>query len=106
MPLVGCGGFTIDADLQRDEAIAVEPQGPIMVAVARDYQGRADAGASGIEVEIQRNIRHQPIRRAIIRATNDGGRNGGSVHVGHSPKLGRRPGKDQRRHPLFRTVSA
>jgi hypothetical protein len=38
-------------------------------------------GRGGIEIKVERNLRHLPVGRAIILATGDGGMGGGGLNV-------------------------
>ena len=81
--------------LQRHKAIAVQPQRPVMIAIARHGQPRTNLGQRGIKIEMQRDIRHQPVGRAIVGTADDCGRGGGGgVHV-HRRNLGSGRRKDQ-----------
>jgi hypothetical protein len=42
---------------------------------------------AGIEIEIERDLGHQPIGRAIILAAGDGGMGGGGLNVEHEAGL-------------------
>ena len=61
-------------------------------AVAPHRQRRADARRGGIELEIERDLRHQPVGRAIILAADHRGRRRRSGGVDHGRCADRRRG--------------
>ena len=85
----------IDAHRQRHQAVAVELQRALVVAVTLNLDRRAHPGPVKVELKVEPDLRGQPVRRAIIFAADgDVGRgrrrfrNGfgigkGRVDVGH-----------------------
>ena len=66
------GRLAIDLDRDRFEAVAVEPERAVVIAIAFDLQCRPDDGPLGIEREVERDVGHQPVGRAIILAADGG----------------------------------
>ena len=78
----------VDRDPQRRQLVAVEPQRAVVVAVALDAEPGADPRRLGIEVEVELDLGHQPVGRAVILAPGlgmlRGGRGlGGNADIGH-----------------------
>ena len=65
--------------------VAVRAAAAAMRAVALDLERRAHDRPLGIELEVERNLRHQPFGRAIILAADGGGRGDGILGVEHRP---------------------
>ena len=69
--------LAVDPNRQRHQAVAVQLQRPLVIAVALDRDGRADARPAQVEIELEPDLGNQPVRRAIILAADgDMGRRG------------------------------
>ncbi len=55
---------------QQLEVVAVQPQRPVVTAIADDVEACADAGAFRVEIEVETNLRDQPVGRSIILAAD------------------------------------
>jgi hypothetical protein len=73
----------VDRHRQRGQAIAIEPQRAVVVAVPRDLEHGLHPRRLGREIKIERHVGHQPIGRPIFVAPGDGRLGGGGLGVDH-----------------------
>lgn len=77
-PLIAREGGTINLYGQQFQPFAIEHQRPVMRATKHHGKTGGDDCAVCVEREIEVNVWHQPVRRAIVLAVDDYGRGGGS----------------------------
>ena len=82
--------FTVHQHVQRRDPVALQAQRLAVgaVRIAAHVQPRMHLGGCQPEIEIQRDIGHQPCGRAVILPPDDGGRLGeGFLYVSHSGEM-------------------
>src|SRR5437868_11717390 len=90
--------LAVGGDGEQFELVTVEAEGPVVIAIADDLKRSTDDRAVRIEVELEPDLRHQPIGRTIVLAVNGGvgwrGGFGSGADV-HARGLRRRRAKPQ-----------
>ena len=64
-------GNAVDRHRHQRLPAAVEPQRADVRILSLDMQRRVDAGARGIEIEIERDVGHEPVRRGVVLTARD-----------------------------------